>query len=330
MPVTIRNASRDVLYETGLSFNLQDPNSRAFNEYDYMFDYDFGNARFREMQFDGFAVSYGTVHLHEHVTIESNDIVPMVGLHFMLQGELSAQIEGMHKLIQTSHLQHNMVYNGHAAETLTIYPQQEMKIFGLGFSRNRFVELAADNGSVLDKFAEDVANHKPVALGQGYAITPRMLQLIEEVRHCHFTGGLKKLFLQSKAIELLALQCEQVEREGMRSPEALRISRSEEERIYHARDLLLEHAHDPLSLGELARKAGLNEFKLKQGFKKVFDNTVFGYLSDHRLDQAQHMIREGRLSLTDIAETLGYSSLQHFSNAFRKKFGLSPSRLRAR
>lgn len=134
------------------------------------------------------------------------------------------------------------------------------------------------------------------------------------------------MFLQSKAIELLALQCEQVESESRRNRvlQVDKISRTDEERIYYARDLLLANAQDPLSLNELARKAGLNEFKLKNGFRKVFDNTVFGYLSDYRLDQAKQMIREGKLSFTDIADELGYSSLQHFSNAFRKKYGMSP------
>jgi AraC-like DNA-binding protein len=176
--------------------------------------------------------------------------------------------------------------------------------------------------------AEKVENRKPVFETKGYHITPRMLQVIDEVRHCHFTGGLKKLFLQSKSIELLALQCEQIEQENRYGVPVYKLSRTDEERIYHARDLLLIHAQEPLSLGELARKAGINEFKLKSGFKKVFDNTVFGYLSDYRLEQAKQMMREGEHSFTDIADELGYSSLQHFSNAFRKKFGVSPSEVK--
>jgi AraC-like DNA-binding protein len=73
----------------------------------------------------------------------------------------------------------------------------------------------------------------------------------------------------------------------------------------------------------------LNEFKLKTGFKKVFDNTVFGYLNDQRLDHASElMLQQQYRPLSDIALELGYSSPQHFSNAFSKKFGISPGKMR--
>ena len=55
---------------------------------------------------------------------------------------------------------------------------------------------------------------------------------------------------------------------------------------------------------------------------------MFGYLSDYRLEQGHQLVREGRMSFTEIAGELGYSSLQHFSNAFRKKFGISPSEIK--
>lgn len=328
MPVTIKNDTQGVLYHSDETFEPATYNSPVFTEAVHKLEFDFGKAKFNEMHFDGIMLGFGSMRIYQRLHIESKDFLQKIGMHFMLRGEVTANINGIAKNIKTSSHQHNIYYNPETEESLEVDPQPQMEVFGLSFMSDKFVQLAANNGPVLDRMAERVENRKPVFHRKGYFITPRMLQVIDEVRNCHFTGGLKKLFLQSKSIELLALQSEQIEIEGRKSVEAHKVSRTDEERIYHARDLLLSHAQDPLSLAELARKAGINEFKLKSGFKKVFDNTVFGYLSDYRLDQAKQMMREGTFSFTDIADELGYSSLQHFSNAFRKKFGQSPSEVK--
>jgi AraC-like DNA-binding protein len=75
--------------------------------------------------------------------------------------------------------------------------------------------------------------------------------------------------------------------------------------------------------------AGINEFKLKKGFKETFGVTAFGYLADVRLGLAKDDILAGRRSATEIAFALGYSSLAHFSHAFKKKFGVSPNQAKS-
>jgi AraC-like DNA-binding protein len=84
----------------------------------------------------------------------------------------------------------------------------------------------------------------------------------------------------------------------------------------------------PPTLSELAKAVGINEYKLKKGFKETFGNTVFGYLADTRLELARIELFEKKKSVSQLAFELGYSSIQHFSNAFKKKFGVSPGRLK--
>lgn len=325
MPVTIRNDAMDVLFHSNESFERSPVVSHDIEEHIHRLDYDFGNAEFREIAFEGFVIGYGDMQVHQRLHVEAKEPQQYVGTHFMLKGEITSRVTGVVDKLTTSSRQYNMLYMPELDESMLVERQPKMKIFGLSFTSQKFIELAmANNGPVLDRFAEKVENRKPVYFDHGMHITPRMMRVIEEVHQCNFKGGLKKLFLQSKAIELLALQCEQAEQEERGSYKAAVVSRTDEEKIYHARDLLIATSQEPPSLNELARKAGLNEFKLKSGFKKVFDNTVFGYLSDYRLEQAREMVDEGRKSFTDIADELGYSSLQHFSQAFRKKFGISP------
>lgn len=99
-------------------------------------------------------------------------------------------------------------------------------------------------------------------------------------------------------------------------------------RLLFARQYLLEHLTMPPSIDELARIAGINSFKLKNGFKELFGDTIFGYLNAFRLEKAFHMVLSGEKNMTQIAFELGFSSLQHFSTAFKKAYGCSPKKIK--
>ncbi|MBP1639482.1 MAG: helix-turn-helix transcriptional regulator [Bacteroidetes bacterium] len=100
-------------------------------------------------------------------------------------------------------------------------------------------------------------------------------------------------------------------------------------RLLFAHQYLLEHLAMPPSIDELARIAGINSFKLKNGFKELFGNTIFGYLNSFRLEKAFYMIALGEKNMTQIAFELGFSSLQHFSTAFKKAYGCSPKKIKS-
>jgi AraC-type DNA-binding domain-containing proteins len=95
-----------------------------------------------------------------------------------------------------------------------------------------------------------------------------------------------------------------------------------------AHQYLLEHLAMPPSINELARIAGINSFKLRNGFKELFGDTIFGYLNSFRLEKAYHMILWSEKNMTQIAFELGFSSLQHFSTAFKKAYGCSPKKIK--
>ena len=108
--------------------------------------------------------------------------------------------------------------------------------------------------------------------------TPEMQIILHQIVNCPFQGLIKEIYLQTKCLELMALKLEPDtagERELMRS----RILRGDDiNRIYHARAILISDFDNPPSLLELARQVGLNDYKLKIGFRQVFNTTVFGYL----------------------------------------------------
>ena len=103
------------------------------------------------------------------------------------------------------------------------------------------------------------------------------------------------------------------------------LNASDVERIHHASKILLSNLGEPPSLLALSRLVGLNDYKLKIGFRQVFGTTVFGYLYQHRMQQAQALLKVGKCSVSDVAGLVGYTNLSAFSTAFKRKFGMSPN-----
>jgi AraC-like DNA-binding protein len=261
--------------------------------------------------------------------IKSFDEPELVELHFsLIGGGIMENFLTKRKLTIKAN-QHNIIYNPDFDCVAEFPKDQQLKFFEVHFQRDKFIDLTSESSILLKMFADDIMNNHAVELSsENLPISLAMHSCIRDIMNCHFTGGLKLLFLQSKCLELLALQAQAFELAAKKPVKACLKSAYDKDRIYYAKEYLIEHANQPPSLSELAKIAGINEFKLKQGFKETFQNTVFGYLSDYKLMKAKELLEEGSLDIKHISDNLGYSSVQHFNTAFSKKFGISPGKAR--
>lgn len=229
--------------------------------------------------------------------------------------------------------QHNVLYTqGYEGETWSDTPESDMVMFKI--AKPIWLNLTNDSNNTLQHFAEHIlAGHSMPLSKQNLPLTSAMHSIILQILGCRFTGGLKKMFLFSKCLEMIVLQAEAYNAHEQTSTGAARrtiagsipcISRSDKERLHFAKEYLRNNLTEPPSFPELARIVGLSEYQLKRGFKAMFGETVFGFLAEHRLERAQMLLLEREKSVGEIAYELGYSSPQHFSTAFKKKFGLPP------
>ena len=153
---------------------------------------------------------------------------------------------------------------------------------------------------------------------------PAMITVLQQILRCPYQGLIKRAYLESKVIELMALMLdhEVVIQQGKAKKNALKPEQIE--RIYYAREILLRDLNNPPSLEELARQAGLNDFLLKKGFRQAFGMTVFGELRSHRLDLAKQLLAEQDMTVSEVAQRVGYADLRAFARAFKHKFGTNP------
>ena len=82
---------------------------------------------------------------------------------------------------------------------------------------------------------------------------------------------------------------------------------------------------EKITMEELCFLFGTNKTTLSKDFRRLTGSTVMGYLADLRLRRAKALLREGKRSVTEIAELLGFSSVHYFTRFFRKHENRSPS-----
>ena len=85
-----------------------------------------------------------------------------------------------------------------------------------------------------------------------------------------------------------------------------------------------------LSLQELAGRLGLGPRQTERLLRRLYGRTFLQKKTEARMNAAAVLLADAGRSVTAVAEQLGYASVEHFSSAFRRYYGLSPRQYRGR
>lgn len=100
---------------------------------------------------------------------------------------------------------------------------------------------------------------------------------------------------------------------------------SENEMIRRAQQYVSGHIREKLTVPVLAQKTKISPSYLTALFQKHLQISPAEYIRRVKLQESKQMIREGSMNFTEIAETLQYSTVHHFSRQFKEKFGITPT-----
>jgi len=100
------------------------------------------------------------------------------------------------------------------------------------------------------------------------------------------------------------------------------------EAIRKAKEIIETNPSEHLVISRLADKAGINEFKLKIGFREIFGISPYKYLTKLRLDMAKLLLEDTDYTIREIADKVGFETYNGFSVCFRNAFGVLPSQYR--
>lgn len=220
---------------------------------------------------------------------------------------------------------YTLVCGGGIQQKTVAQIQKNQRLVGLtiGVSRqllaNLFPGKDGDLIPQLRKLFKDDDLH-PVFYPQS---TPTIYGVAQQIINCPFHGVTKQIYLQGKIFELIALQLAPLlENEEKKQTPSLRPDTIA--RIHQAREILRSRMDNPPSSLELAQIVGVSDRTLRRGFRELFGTTVFSYLTVMRMEQAERLLREGKLTVAEVANIVGYSHLSLFASVFKRQYGIRP------
>ena len=107
--------------------------------------------------------------------------------------------------------------------------------------------------------------------------------------------------------------------------QALHCVNSENEIIRRALQYVGTNVRQKLSVPIVAQAVDVSASYLTALFHKHLQLSPGEYIRRIKLQESKQLIREGKLNFTEIAETLQYSTVHHFSRQFKEKFGITPT-----
>jgi AraC-like DNA-binding protein len=284
-------------------------------------------ARIQEFHFDGVMIQNGTYTFQDDMTISGGFDRPILEMHFNLKGRSGGQVTGFKEELFINGNEHALTYMPEPTGRFHFEAGTEMEALEISFTPQYFERFRNQECRIIDRFMEAMEKQHPLRMPNNGKIDPLMKNIIQQMAQNPFKGSVKRLYVESKVLELFATQLESFEnQEG--NCDCNQTSHHDREKIYHAKKLLEDRLHNPPTIYELSRLVGLNEFKLKKGFKATFGNTIFGYLSEYRLGFARQFLLDTDKPIADISDMIGYSQQQHFSTAFKRRYGVTPSEVR--
>jgi AraC-like DNA-binding protein len=154
-----------------------------------------------------------------------------------------------------------------------------------------------------------------------------MLAVAHEVVHCTRQPRIQWHYLSAKVLELWSHQLELLRKLSLPSTVVPRMKAADLACIHQAAQILVSEMRDPPTLIELAWRVGINDNKLKSGFRMVYGTSAFSFLQKQRLQRARQLIGEEGVGVMQAAQMVGFRSPSHFSAIFKEAFGVSPSGL---
>jgi len=185
-------------------------------------------------------------------------------------------------------------------------------------------------GKLKDKLTDEVLSFThPSSFSKTLSLCSRTRMVLEALLNHTYTDTLENIYInaQTQMLLLYSMECMLGDKDVEQFQCKFLANEQDREKIIKAREVLLQHIGEPLTIKELSRKVAINECYLKKGFKELFGTTVFDFYQSQRMEHARYLLYEKGLSVTEVSVMLGYSSISHFSTAFKKHTGLKPCEL---
>ncbi|RSC94864.1 helix-turn-helix domain-containing protein [Tenacibaculum singaporense] len=277
----------------------------------------YGSGIITSYYFDGLLITIINARFKHDFLFTSNHNLSSLELSVLIEGEkIIRSLDSKNDLILEKN-ESCLLYSNNEENKAFFYrdkPINEIKIsmYDSFIQKHQMQDLLSNNKAFGLKKTENFTQQ----------LTSNMEKVVTEILLNSQKGLLKRLFLESKTLELLHLQL------AVRTEKASSSNENILKKIYKVEAILQTNLHEQISIQQLARKVLLNQNVLKNEFKKLFDETIFNYSKKLRMEKAKSLLTHTQKPIYEVADMVGYKNPTHFTAAFKKFEKVTPKEFR--
>ena len=271
---------------------------------------------------DGFFVLYFKNEGSESEILRKNVQSDYIQFHFCLKGLCVFNFNEGTYTLNISEENSLLLYNPQRNLPIHIEIKPNAWIVSVLISIQKFHALFSQEADYISFLNEDNKEKKYYKDGE---ISPSMAIVLNQLINYNLSPSIKHLYFKGKAYEILSLYFNRSEETNVEKCPFL-VDETNVIKLRKAKDIVVANMAEPPSLKELAEASGLSLKKLKEGFKQVYGDTVFGFLLNYKMEVARKMLESGDCNVNEVGLKVGYSTSSHFIAAFKKKYGTTPKK----
>ncbi len=276
------------------------------------YEFDSESFNFSVLKFDG----------RQDIHSRGEQHAPYIAINYAFEGLVTAKISDKKLDYTFEKNQANMIFLPESEFEVTFRKGNPVKIVKIYFDQKALLKYVGLFESTLPDLARCIASGTSFAKRKNKVMIQKEREIIRDMIFCPFQGDVKTYFMEAKMIELWSYYAHSLDKESIIS-NGRKLKDADYKKIRELRDFLDTSYAKKLTLSGLSKQFATNEFKIKTGFKELYNTSVFQYINDLKMDEAKWLLLEG-YSCSEVAGKLGYSYANYFSTRFKEKFGMSP------
>ena len=215
-----------------------------------------------------------------------------------------------------------LLYNPQRDLPIHLELQPHSWLVSFVISIKKFHGLFSQDANYVTFLSDENKNKKYYTDGK---INPSMAVVLNQLISFNLNSSIKPLYFKGKVYELLSLYFNRSEDADIEQCPFL-VDEVNVAKLKKAKDIIIANMAEPPTLQELSEQIDLSLKKLKEGFKQIYGDTVYGFLFDYKMEVARKLLESGEHNVNEVGLKVGYSTSSHFIAAFKKKFGTTPKK----
>lgn len=216
--------------------------------------------------------------------------------------------------------------NKNSGDFMAFNRNENLEVLVIEINRDEFVESNDCNLNSIDhsfaKIFRDTEGTVVFHWTSHYSIG--ISECLDAIFNCKRDHSVKRFFLEGKVFEIFSHQLKMFGDDLKPKDQEMVLRQTDVDLIREAKRILSESLDEAPTIIELSRMVGINQQKLKKGFKQIYHTTPYRFLRNARLNESRLLLLEGSTSVSEVAEKIGYSNKSHFAKRFKEKFGVLP------